>query len=230
MDGNGRWANQRHLPRIAGHRAGAKAVRAAITFCVENHIAVLTLFALSVENTHNRPKSEVDFLLSLFAQSLEEDVPDLHARNVRMRIIGDHQDFNEALKQKIKWSEHLTAKNTGLTVVIAVNYSGRWDITQATNKLLEQMKNGTLNTSNITEQVFSQYLCLQDLPEPDLLIRTSGEQRISNFMLWQFAYTELFFSSVYWPDFDERIFSEALEFYRSRERRFGRASKTVECS
>lgn len=221
MDGNGRWAKQYGLPRIAGHRAGAKSVRKAVDFCVKREIQALTLFALSVENWKCRPQAEVEFLLSLFLDSLKNNTAELNENNVKIRIVGDLSPFNEKLRNQINKSEMLTAKNTGLTLVIAINYSGRWDIIQATRRLAEQVKQHALDIADITDESFQKYLCLNDLPEPDLLIRTSGEQRISNFMLWQFAYTEMFFSAVHWPDFDENVFENACAFYRSRQRRFG---------
>ena len=227
MDGNGRWAIQRKLPRVAGHRAGAKTVKSIVEYAAQLKIEVLTLFAFSLENLA-RPAAEVKFLMSLFLQSLEDNTNELHRNNIRLRIIGEHQQFDKKLLQKIQKAETLTAKNTGLTLVIAINYSGRWDIVRASQQIAAAVESQQLSASMITQELFQRYLCLSDLPAPDLLIRTSGEQRISNFMLWQFAYTELFFSSVYWPDFNEAAFNEALEFYQTRERRFGLISEQVE--
>lgn len=224
MDGNGRWAQDRGLPRAAGHRAGSEVVKKAVEFCVEKQIKVLTLFALSVENLKCRPLLEVEFLMSLFLESLKRNLDNLCKQNIRIRIVGDRTPFNEKLLKQIDYSEQMTLQNTGLNLVIAINYSGRWDIVQATRRLAEQIQQCTIQLSDITDESFQQHLCLNDLPEPDLLIRTSGEQRISNFMLWQFAYTEIFFSQVFWPDFTDVVFEEALAFYRTRQRRFGQIS------
>lgn len=225
MDGNGRWAKARCLPRAAGHRAGSKAVKKAVEFCVSKKIKVLTLFALSVENLKCRPHSEVEYLMSLFLESLKKNLDDLCKQNIRVRIVGDRTPFSEKLLKQIDYSEQVTLHNTGLNLVIAINYSGRWDIIQATRRLAEQIEQHSMDLSDITDESFQKHLCLNDLPEPDLLIRTSGEQRISNFMLWQFAYTEIFFSDVYWPDFNSDVFEEALAFYRTRQRRFGQISE-----
>lgn len=227
MDGNGRWALQRKLPRVAGHRAGAKTVRLIVEHCARLKIDVLTLFAFSLEN-RARPISEVKFLMTLFLQSLEENIQELHENNIRLRIIGDHRQFDKKLLKKIQASEALTEKNTGLTLVIAINYSGRWDIVRASQKLAAQVAAQQLSPNEITQELFRQRLCLADLPDPDLLIRTSGEQRLSNFMLWQFAYTELFFSPSFWPDFDIKAFDDAIKFYQTRQRRFGLTSEQVE--
>ena len=227
MDGNGRWAHRRLLPRAAGHRAGAQAVRKAVEFSIEKKFQVLTLFALSVENFNWRPAHEVNFLLKLFLESLQNNLAELNEKNVRLRIIGDRTPFDQALRQQIEYSEQLTRNNTGLQLVMAINYSGRWDITQAAQRLAQKVKDGQLTAAEITSPVFQQHTCLPDLPEPDLLIRTSGEQRISNFMLWQFAYTELFFTDIYWPDFDQNAFQTAVDFYYSKQRRFGRIGDQV---
>ena len=228
MDGNGRWAKRRKLPRAAGHRAGAQAVRKVVEFCSRKGIDVLTLFALSVENCNHRPMSEVKFLMFLFLDSLKRNTEELHKNNIRIRIIGDRTQFDDKLLQQIQQSEKLTASNNGLTLVIAINYSGRWDIVQAACRLADKVQKQSIPLSDITNTTFQKYLCLEDLPEPELLIRTSGEQRISNFMLWQLAYTEMFFSDVYWPDFDEPVFEEALAFYQSRQRRFGLTTEQIE--
>lgn len=228
MDGNGRWAKQRKLPRIAGHREGAKAVRRAIEFCVKNKIKALTLFALSIENCRLRPPNEVKFLLSLFLDSLIKNTEELHSNNVKIRVIGDKHPLEKKLLHQIDQSEKQTQHNSGLELVIAINYSGRWDIVQASRKITEAVQNQQLSIEDIDEKHFQRFLCLSDLPEPDLLIRTSGELRMSNFMLWQLAYTELFFSPIYWPDFDENIFSEAIATFQSRERRFGQVGEYIE--
>ena len=228
MDGNGRWARSRLLPRIAGHRAGAQAVRGALEFSIEQNLQALTLFALSVENFNLRPPHEIQLLLKLFFDSLKNNIVELNEKNVRIRIIGDRSPFDEYLLRQIEHSEQLTAHNSGLQLVMAINYSGRWDITQAARRLAQQVLDRQLSPVDITSASVQQYLCLNDLPEPDLLIRTSGEQRISNFMLWQFAYTEMFFTDIYWPDFDRPAFQQAIDFYYSKQRRFGRTSEQVD--
>ncbi len=228
MDGNGRWARSRLLPRIAGHRAGAQAVRGALEFSIEQNLQALTLFALSVENFNLRPPHEIQLLLKLFIESLKNNIVELNEKNVRIRIIGDRSPFDEYLLRQIEHSEQLTAHNSGLQLVMAINYSGRWDITQAARRLSQQVLDRQLSPVDITSASVQQYLCLSDLPEPDLLIRTGGEQRISNFMLWQFAYTEMFFTDIYWPEFDRAAFQQAIDFYYSRQRRFGRTSEQVD--
>lgn len=227
MDGNGRWAKERFMPRIAGHRVGAKAVRKAIQFCVRHQIDVLSLFALSVENFLSRPESEIHFLLSLFSDALLKDIVELHEHNIRIRIIGDHSAFDQKLKTQIDTAQTMTKDNTGLTLIIAVNYSGRWDMLQAAKKLAKHVLINGVDPEAMTEADYAKYICLHDLPEPDLLIRTGGDQRISNFMLWQFAYTELYFSDVYWPDFDEELFAKAVASYQKRERRFGLTGEQI---
>ncbi len=226
-DGNGRWARKRFLPRAAGHHAGAQAVRKAVEFSVEHNLQVLTLFALSVENFHRRPPYEVQLLLKLFLESLQNNLSELNEKNVRLRIIGDRSSFEDALLKNIEMSEQVTAHNTGLQLIMALNYSGRWDISQATQRIAQQVLEGRLRADEINEINLQQHLCLAELPEPDLLIRTGGEQRISNFMLWQFAYTEMFFEDIYWPDFDKHAFQRAIDFYYSKQRRFGRTSEQV---
>jgi len=228
MDGNGRWAKQRGLPRFEGHRVGTDSVRSAIEFAIEHQLEVLTLFALSVENHECRPLEEVQFLLSLLLESLRNNTNELHDNKVRIRVIGDRSQFDEDLLQQIDETESLTKDNSGLTLVLAINYSGRWDIVQATQRLVADVVAGRVRSEAIQERQFASYLSLSDLPEPDLFIRTSGELRISNFMLWQFAYTELFFPEEYWPDFDARVFQRALDTYAQRQRRFGRTSEQVE--
>jgi len=227
MDGNGRWASQRRLPRVAGHRSGAKTVRKIVEYAGSLDIEALTLFAFSLEN-RARPKTEVSFLMSLFLESLKENTSQLNENNVRLRIIGDHSQFDEKLLKQIRQSEEKTKDNSGMTLVIAINYSGRWDIVRATQTLAEQVEQKKLLPADITPELFQDHLCLADLPAPDLLIRTGKEQRISNFMLWQFAYTEIYFSPVFWPDFDKRNFDEAVEFYHTRQRRFGLTPEQIE--
>ncbi len=228
MDGNGRWAKRYHKPRYEGHRAGVEAVRRAVEFAIENGIKILTLFALSVENYKCRPAVEVQFLLSLFFDSLKNNRAKLHEKNIRIRIIGDDTQFNKSLIYQIQETESLTKNNTGLTLVLAINYSGRWDITQAARRLAKDIQSDCVDAKAVNEKQFSQYLCLSDLLEPDLLIRTSGELRMSNFMLWQFAYTELFFSQEYWPEFDATVFQRAIDAFIQRKRRFGHTSEQLE--
>ncbi|MBW5802487.1 di-trans,poly-cis-decaprenylcistransferase [Coxiella endosymbiont of Ornithodoros amblus] len=226
MDGNGRWANSRGLPRVAGHRAGAKVVRRIVEYAAEKPLEVLTLFAFSIEN-RARPPSEVNFLISLFLDSLKGNTEELHKNNVQLRVIGDHQEFGKKMLTQIQTSQDLMKYNTGLKLIIALNYSGRWDILQAVQRMAEKIKNQELTSELMSGELFQNYLCLSDLPEPDLLIRTSGEQRLSNFMLWQFAYTEIYFTPALWPDFNEETFDQALTFYCTRQRRFGLTPEQV---
>nr|VFK17152.1 MAG: undecaprenyl diphosphate synthase [Candidatus Kentron sp. LPFa] len=226
MDGNGRWARRRHLPRIAGHRAGVDSVRRIVRVCGEMEIKVLTLFAFSSENWQ-RPREEVRFLMDLFMSALKNEVKELDRHNIRLRIIGDRSAFSERLQQVMGESEHITDDNTGLTLVIAANYGGRWDLSQATRSIAHRVATGQLHPENIGPETIQRHLCLHDLPEPDLFIRTSGEKRISNFLLWQMAYTELYFTSVLWPDFDREILEDALAFYASRQRRFGQTDEQL---
>jgi undecaprenyl diphosphate synthase len=227
MDGNGRWGRKRHLPRVAGHKVGLEAVRRTINYCVSSGVEVLTLFAFSSENWR-RPKDEVGVLMNLFMTALDNEVKKLHKNGVRMRVIGDITAFAPELQQRIRDSEKLTKNNTRLHLNIAANYGGRWDITQACRTLAEEVAKGTLRSELITPELIESHLSLTELPEPDLFIRTGGEQRISNFLLWQLAYTELYFTDLLWPDFDEAAFNDALKSYASRQRRFGRTGDQVE--
>lgn len=227
MDGNGRWAKQRNLPRIAGHKAGAKAVEAVVKACGEEKIEILTLFAFSSENW-GRPPDEIEYLMDLFLKTLQRQIKTLHENNVQLRVIGDCSKFSKKLQESILKSQQLTARNTALKLIIAANYSGRWDITQGVQKIAQQIEQKQLNSSQIDMQLLQNHLCLSDLPEPDLLIRTSGELRISNFMLWQFAYTEFFFTETLWPDFDANELKRALASYTHRQRRFGLTSEQIE--
>lgn len=220
MDGNGRWAKQQGKLRIFGHQNGVQAVRKAVHFAAQNGIKVLTLYAFSSENW-SRPQDEVSALMTLFMKALRSEVRKLNKNNIRLKIVGDTSRFNEKLQQEIEQAESLTSNNTGLTLNIAANYGGQWDIVQATQKLAEQVQQGQLSASEITPEHFQTMLATENQPQVDLLIRTSGEQRISNFLLWQIAYAELFFSPVLWPDFDEHTFAEAIIAYQQRERRFG---------
>ncbi len=226
MDGNGRWAKKRLLPRIAGHKAGVDAVRELIKACVQKGIAALTLFAFSSENWR-RPAQEVNFLMDLFFSSLEKEAKKLQEQNIQLRIIGDRSPFSEKLKKQIERVEQLTEVNTGLKLILAVNYGGQWDISEAMKRLAVDIEQGKLTSQAISPEILATYLSLADLPDPDLFIRTSGERRISNFLIWQLAYAELYFTDVFWPDFDEIEFEKALTFYASRERRFGLTSEQL---
>ncbi|MEM7468856.1 MAG: isoprenyl transferase [Pseudomonadota bacterium] len=227
MDGNGRWAKQRQLPRIAGHRAGVENVRVIVQRCAELGIEALTLFAFSSENWR-RPRKEVSLLLDLFVVALEQEVDKLHQNNVRLKIIGDTEAFPQKLQDRIVAAEQLTSANTGLNLSIAANYGGRWDIIRSLRLLAEQVKAGQVEPQDITEEHLGKFVCLADLPEPDLFIRSGGEQRISNYLLWQLAYTELYFSDRLWPDFDADEFEKALASYQVRQRRFGQTGDQIE--
>lgn len=226
MDGNGRWAHSRGLERIQGHYAGVKAARNTIELAAKKQIDVLTMFAFSSENWQ-RPAAEVNALMALFLTSLRDEADNLNKNNVRLRLIGDIHGFNSDLQQQIREVENLTASNNGLTLIIAANYSGRWDMLQATRILATKVRCGEIEPDAINIDTISQTLCLHDLPEPDLFIRTSGEQRISNFLLWQLAYTELYFTEVLWPDFGTEEFEKALAEFAGRKRRFGLTEEQV---
>jgi undecaprenyl diphosphate synthase len=227
MDGNGRWARQRNQPRHAGHRAGVESVREVIKVCVEQGVEVLTLFAFSSENWQ-RPRTEVNLLMELFMVALGREARKLHSNDVCLRVIGDTSAFPEKLQQRIREAERLTAGNSGLLLQIAANYGGRWDITQAARRLAAEVAAGRLLPEQIDEQRFAGATSFSDIPDPDLFIRTGGELRISNFLLWHCAYTELYFSPVLWPDFGRAEFLEALQDYARRERRFGRTGEQVD--
>lgn len=229
MDGNGRWAKHRFMPRVAGHRAGVEAARQVVKNCVKRHIKVVSLFAFSSENWR-RPQQEVSYLMEIFLTGLEREVSMLHENNVQLRFIGDRSRFNEKLSNKISEVENLTRQNTGLVLIIAVDYGGQWDICQAVQKLTKEVEQGKLTSQDITPERIANYLSFADLPNPDLFIRTSGELRISNFMLWQLAYSELYFTPVFWPDFDEKELDKALAHYAARERRFGKSSEQLTAS
>lgn len=227
MDGNGRWAKRRLLPRTAGHQAGVNIVRKTVQRCAEKEIEVLTLFAFSSENWR-RPSQEVSVLMELFVSTLESETEDLHKNGIRLRFIGDRNAFSSKLQQRIADTEEITQENTGLTLVIAANYGGRWDVLQAIRKVAAQAQLGALDAAEISYEEVEAELSFFDLPEPDLFIRTGGEFRISNFLLWQIAYTELYFTPTLWPDFDEKAFDLALEAYAGRQRRFGYTSEQIE--
>jgi undecaprenyl diphosphate synthase len=223
MDGNGRWARGRRLPRIAGHRRGAEAVRATVRACAERGIEFLTLFAFSSENWR-RPAEEVALLMKLFKTALEREVDELHKSGVRLKVVGDTRAFDPKIRKLIERGEELTAHNRRLTLTIAANYGGRWDILQAVNRLIE----ASPPAREIHEDLLAPHLAMSYAPEPDLFVRTGGEKRISNFLLWQLAYTELYFTDTLWPDFGAAALDEAIASYRRRERRFGRTSEQVE--
>jgi undecaprenyl diphosphate synthase len=223
MDGNGRWAKRRHLPRFAGHRRGVEAVREIVKACAERGVGYLTLFAFSSENWR-RPAEEVALLMKLFKSALQNEVDKLHANRVRLRVVGDTSRFDPKLRKLIERGEEMTAANTKLTLTVAANYGGRWDILQAMTQFLHHNP----GAQAVDETLLSPYLAMSYAPEPDLFIRTGGEQRISNFLLWQLAYTELYFTDSLWPDFDAAALDRAIASYRSRERRFGRTSEQLE--
>ena len=223
MDGNGRWAKNQGKLRISGHKAGVKAVRRSVSFAVSNNLEALTLYAFSSENW-SRPPQEVTALMELFVWALDSEVKSLHKHNVRLRIIGDVSRFSNRIQERIRRAEELTQQNSGLTLNIAANYGGRWDIIQCVKKLAEQVQEGLLRPDQITEENLSAHLCMQGLAPVDLVIRTGGEHRISNFLLWQIAYAEFYFTDVLWPDFDEHVFEGALNAFSLRERRFGGAA------
>ncbi|CDG83428.1 polyprenyl diphosphate synthase [Janthinobacterium agaricidamnosum] len=219
MDGNGRWATKRFLPRVAGHAKGADAVRGVVEGCIDRGVQYLTLFAFSSENWR-RPEEEVSLLMRLFVTMLEREVVRMHANDIRLKVVGDLSRFNEQLQELIADAERKTADNTRLTVTICANYGGRWDIMQAVNKMTAAQP----GLSDYTEEQLAPYLTMAYAPEPDLFIRTGGEERISNFLMWQLAYTELYFTDQYWPDFNIDSLDAAIASYQQRERRFGRTS------
>jgi undecaprenyl diphosphate synthase len=223
MDGNGRWARKRFLPRIAGHKRGVDTVRDLVKSCAKLKVEYLTLFAFSSENWR-RPSDEVSFLMGLFMEALKREVVKLHQNNIKLVMIGDRSRFDAALLEQIRISEELTANNTGLTLTIAANYGGRWDMLQAMNKM--QAAAPQL-AGYYREEHLTPYLSMSYAPEPDLFIRTGGEKRISNFLLWQLAYTELYFTDTLWPDFNADAFKQAIQSYQQRERRFGRTSEQL---
>ena len=227
MDGNGRWAQKRLLPRFAGHKRGVDAVRACVRACVERGVEFLTLFAFSSENWR-RPPDEVSLLMRLFCTVLERDVENLHKEGIRLKIIGDTSAFDETLQTLIQQAQTKTANNKRLTLTIAANYGGRWDILQATRAMLAHKPELKNDTSLISESALTPHLSMSYAPEPELFIRTGGEQRISNFLLWQLAYTELYFTDRFWPDFGSAALDEAISSYQQRERRFGRTSEQVQ--
>lgn len=226
MDGNGRWANKRGLPRIAGHRHGLESVRTVVKRCVDQGISYLTLFAFSSENWR-RPPTEVGLLMELFTNALEHKVRRLHHNQVRLRVVGDLSKFSAKIRLLVHRAETLTEDNRQLNLTIAANYGGRWDVEQACATLCRKVVTGELSQEDVTTATIGQYLSTSFLPEPDLFIRTGGEQRISNFLLWQLAYTELYFTETLWPEFDQSAFDRALESFALRQRRFGRTGDQI---
>ncbi|MFY8349062.1 polyprenyl diphosphate synthase [Pseudoalteromonas sp. SSM20] len=220
MDGNGRWAQAKGKPRVFGHKKGVESVRNAVKFCRQLNIESLTLFAFSSENWR-RPEQEVTTLMELFMFVLTNEVKKLDKNNVKLKVIGDISRFSDKLQKSVQKAEQLTANNTGLTLNIAANYGGQWDIAQAAKQLAKQVEAGDLSADDIDENVLSQYISMHEQAPLDLLIRTGGDLRISNFLLWQAAYAELYFTDTLWPDFNEQAFADAIACYVSRERRFG---------
>jgi undecaprenyl diphosphate synthase len=221
MDGNGRWAKKRFLPRVAGHRKGVEAVREIVKACIERGVEFLTIFAFSSENWR-RPPEEVTFLMQLFLRSLEQEVEKLHNNDIRFKVVGDLSPFDSSIVELARQGEALTKDNKRLTLTVAANYGGRWDILQAAERCRIEDP-----MAPITEERLARFLSMAYAPEPDLFIRTGGEQRVSNFLLWQLAYTELYFTEALWPDFDAAALDSAMASYRTRERRFGRTSEQL---
>ena len=226
MDGNGRWAERRNRPRALGHRAGVKAVQVCLEFCLAQGIQALTLFAFSSENW-NRPAEEVGALMKLFLRMLDSEVEELHRRGARIVFIGERRDFSDVIQEKMHRAELLTQHNRAITLNIAAGYGGRWDIVEAARSLAHDAVAGRIDPNAIDESTFRQRLALVDQPEPDLFIRTGGDLRISNFLLWQLAYTEMWFTETLWPDLDEALLQQAVADFASRERRFGLTSAQV---
>ena len=225
MDGNGRWARHRRLPRVAGHRRGVESVRAIVRACIERGVSYLTLFAFSSENWR-RPAEEVSILMDLFVRALEQEVAKLHENGIRFKVVGDLGPFDRRIRDLITEGEALTAVNSRLTLTVAANYGGRWDIAQAARHYFAAHPDA-LRDGAFTAEAIEPFLAMAYAPEPDLFIRTGGEQRVSNFLLWQLAYTELYFTPLLWPDFDAAAFDIAIAWYAERERRFGRTSEQV---
>lgn len=226
MDGNGRWAEQRKKPRHAGHRAGVAAVRSIVEQAAREGVSFLTLFAFSSENWH-RPSDEVGRLMTLFFDVLQREIDELHRNEVRLRFVGQLELLSERLVERIRAAERRTEQNSGLNLNIAVAYGGRWDVTRAVRRIARRVESGELAVTDIDEQTVSDSLALSGVPDPDLLIRTGGEQRISNFLLWHLAYSELYFCDCLWPDFGEEEFIAALDFFARRQRRFGKTAKQL---
>lgn len=229
MDGNGRWAKKRSLPRVAGHHEGVNSVREIVEVCAQLGVKYLTLYTFSTENW-NRPKEEVSILMRLLVSSLRDERDRLHNNNVRVKTIGDFSSLPQDAQDEFLDAIDLTKNNTGLTLVLALSYSGRWDITTGMKRIAEQVKTGKLDPEKITDEIISKNLATKDIPDPDLLIRTSGELRLSNFLLWQLAYSEIYVTDILWPDFRRNELYNAIESYQSRERRFGKVSEQLKTS
>jgi undecaprenyl diphosphate synthase len=229
MDGNGRWAEKRKRPRTMGHQAGLRSLRRTVEHCAKAGVEILTVFAFSSENW-NRPKGEVSRLMDLFMRALDKEVAGLHENGVRVFFIGDRSAFQQELQERMESAEILTRENTRMTLNVAANYGGRWDIVQASRHLARKVQQGRIRAEDIDEDTFTQALAIHDTPDPDLFIRTGGEMRISNFLLWQTAYSEFYFTPVLWPDFNEAELDRAFGAYRSRERRFGLTGEQVKGS
>jgi undecaprenyl diphosphate synthase len=227
MDGNNRWAKSRRLPGVGGHRVGVETVRTILNACEEFNIPYLTLFAFSSENWQ-RPRPEVEALMSLFLSYLKKEARELRDNGVCLRVIGDRSRFSKKLAAAIAEAEAITENAGARVLTLAADYGGQWDIAQAARRLVQDVQAGNLSADAIDGAVFDRYTCLADLPKPDLCIRTGGDHRISNFLLWQLAYAELYFTDVYWPDFDRAAFVRALEDYSGRQRRFGRTGDQIE--
>ncbi len=226
MDGNGRWAQNKYLPRALGHRAGVKTVRRIVEHCANQGVEVLTLFAFSSENWR-RPKDEVSLLMTLFGETLQREINTLDKNGIRLRFIGDRSAFPEILQQKMTESEAQTKDNKTLTLVIAANYGGHWDICTAFQKIIDKMAAGEIDQQPVNPQLIKDHLSTSNLPDPDLFIRTGGEERVSNFLLWQLAYTELYFTNTLWPDFDENSLDDAIGSFKRRQRRFGHTGDQI---
>jgi len=229
MDGNGRWAQAQGKGRVAGHKAGVDSVRAVVRGARKAEVKALTLFAFSSENWQ-RPEKEVSMLMDLFMFVLTKEVKRLHKNNIRFQVIGDLSRFSDKLQKSITKSEHLTANNNGLVLSVAANYGGRWDIANAAKQLASQVQSNEISLEDINEDTLHQQICLADLPALDFLIRTGGDYRISNFLLWQAAYAELYFTETLWPDFNEQQFEQAIDVFDQRERRFGKTGEQVKTS
>jgi len=227
MDGNGRWATRHGRPRHAGHRAGVKSARAVVEACAQSDVKVLTLFAFSSENW-NRPPSEVDALMRLFVEVLQLEVKALHENGIQLRFIGARESLPTILRKRMADAEARTAANTRMTLVLAVNYGGQWDMVQAVRRISQKVRSGDLDPADVDEGLIDRHRALAGLPPPDLLIRTGGEQRVSNFLLWDLAYTELCFTDTLWPDFGAEQLGKALDFFAQRQRRFGRTGDQLE--
>jgi undecaprenyl diphosphate synthase len=226
MDGNGRWAQKRFMPRAFGHQAGVKAVRKIVEHCADQGVEALTLFAFSSENWR-RPKEEVSLLMKLFVETLQKEINTLDKNDIRLRFIGDRSAFPDSLQQIMAEGEAQTKGNKALTLVIAANYGGHWDMCQAFQKVVDKMTAGELNKQPISPQLINEHLSTAGLPDPDLFIRTGGEQRVSNFLLWQLAYTELYFTETLWPDFNQNSLDDAIKSFKSRQRRFGHTGEQI---